>query len=133
MKAIIIEIPNIERIKKNTEETARRDMEERIAKYQRRVVEGWESLPKLIAYLTQSIEENSKKGISYLGRNIADSTFNKNEIDPRIDFVFKGYFTTEMAEKIEEIFTISGYEISVRNFSYVNSNCYRTACIKIYW
>ena len=108
---------------------AKKKLEERQKKLAYQVSE---SSVELIEFLTKKIIENSEKGCKFLKIDVADSNFDKNHLDPRIDFYFEGPFWKGIST-VEKVFIKSGYKIKIKHLACTNNNAYRSGIIWIYW
>jgi hypothetical protein len=142
IKVTTVEIPMAETM----HEVAYQNKKEKVKVYteeERRSIErGWEHLPYFIHQITEKIKRVSEVGsfgceISLVDDVFLDSFFykhiNKRRIDKRVDYRFDGTFTQEMAQVIKETFKKAGYWIEACPLQVVNSSCYRSGKIEIYW
>lgn len=102
-------------------------------KYDQKIAQGWQSVNELIAFITKKIYEASMNGQYRIEFDIADDTYDKNKLDLRIGFYYRGYFTYEMAEYIEQVFAKCEYNARVRHLIKAHNKCYRSGSVYISW
>ena len=87
-----------------------------------------------IKFINNKIEKSKQNGGMGFFINI-DNEYCQDNVyhDPRIDFIFKGNFNYKCAEKIKEIYSAFGFEVSAITICCTNGKAYRDGEVHISW
>ena len=126
IKVVSLEIPTVEALRVRTEMAQTRNEIRR----QGLEKQSWENFPKLVQAIFKAAQKQADEGCNSCTLDIA-ATDEFEEIDHRIDYVFKGKLYCEMIEQIEEILIKAGYNVT--NIHRFWSSTYRSLRIEFNW
>lgn len=136
VKVTTVEIPMAKAMTKVADNAVREYQEAYTTRQLEWIEKGWESLPDLIAYISDAIRRASENGQYRCLINLIDDEYlwHSTKVDKRVHYKFEGMFITEMADEIKRIFRSAGYYVkSCERMYYVHSQCYRAGKIELEW
>lgn len=126
-----VEMPLAENVRK-VAEIRREEIDRKYREARERAIQkAEEDFPNFLAFVNKEIAEASHNGLHSIEFSFDDDFgFGRDEQDKRCLYRFKGLFTRELTEKLENIYGQLGFNCYCKNFC---CSTYRVGYIKIYW